>query len=113
VKHHLHLQDQRGQAGRHPEVQRGVEQPELTGAHEQAHEQDVAPGRRRPPDEKDGRDEDGEEPQRGEGQGRHVVQAGVDDDEVGAPDHRDQDGGDDVAHGHAAHRAARREGASA
>jgi len=100
-EHHLHLQDERRQARRHPEVERGVEQPELADAHEQADEGDVAPGHRGPADEEEGRHEHGDEPKRGEGQRRHVVQADVDDDEVAAPHDGDEDGGEGVADGHA------------
>ena len=96
----LHLDDERGQARGHPEVQRQVEQAELSQAEEQADEQDVAPASVRALHEEDGRHQHGHEAQRDEGQRRHVVQAGVDDDEVRAPDDRDRDGGEGVARRH-------------
>jgi len=96
----LRLQDERGQAGRHPDRQGRVEQRELPQAHEQAHQQHVAPRDPWSRHEEDRREQHDDEPQRHE-QGRwQVAQAQVDDDEVGAPDHRDEHGEGDVAGRH-------------
>ncbi len=86
----LGLQHQRGQASRHPEVERDVQQAELAQAHERADSDDGLPGRLRPRDE----------PHREEQQGRHPVETLVDDHEVGSPQHRDEQGERAVAQSH-------------
>ena len=98
--HGLELEDERGQPGRHPRRERGVEQPELAQAHGAAHEQDPAQGRRRAGHEGQREQDDGEA-ERDEQQRRDVAQAPVDDDEVHAPQDHDEAGGEDVLEGHA------------
>jgi len=97
---HLRLQHQRGETGRHPDGECGVEQRELAQAHEQPDGHDVAPGHQRARHERDGGHEYDDEAQGHEQGGRQVTQPEVDDDEVGAPDHRDEHGEGDVAGRH-------------
>ncbi len=96
---HLHLNEQRGKAGRHAQVQRQVQEPELTEAHEQADLQDRPPrtGARH---EEDRREQHDEEPRTQQQEGREALQALVDDDEVGAPDDCDKRSPEVVATSH-------------
>jgi len=97
---HLGLKHQRGETGRHPDGQCRVEQGELAQAHEHPDGHDVAPRHLRARHQPDRRDEHDDEPQRHEQGRRQVPQAQVDDDEVRAPDHRDEHGEGDVAGWH-------------
>ena len=97
----LGLEHERGQTGRHAEVQRGVEQAELADAHEQPDQGDVDRTRGRAADEEDRRQRHEGEPDRGEGQRWHVADAFVDHDEVDAPDGRGQAGEQRGSEGHA------------
>ena len=98
---HLHLHEQRGEAGRHPQVQREVEQSELTEAHEQADLQDRAP-RSRARHEEDRREQHDQEARAQQQERREALEALVDHDEVRAPDGRDQRRAEVVARGHPA-----------
>ncbi|GGX69593.1 hypothetical protein GCM10010324_13240 [Streptomyces hiroshimensis] len=92
----LDLQDERGQAGGHPQVHAGEQEPELAHAEDQSDGDDPPPPDLWPPDEEDGRHGGGEEAQGGEEQWREVVQADVDDDEVDAPYGGDENGEGEV-----------------
>ena len=87
---HLCLEDERGETGRHPDGQRRVEQRELPERHEQPDGQHPAPRHPRARDEPQSRHEHDDEPDRDEQRGRDIPEPEVDDDEVGAPDHRDE-----------------------
>jgi hypothetical protein len=96
----LGLQDQRRQTGRHPELQADVQQAELAQAHEGADRDHGPPARGGAGHDEDQREGDQGEPDRDQQQRRHAGQPLVDDHEVDAPDHGDQDGERAVLGGH-------------
>jgi len=103
----LGLQDDGGEAGGHPDVHRGEQQPELHDA-----ERDADPGEQAPRDlralhEEDEREGDEREAQRAEQQRRDLLQPDVDDDEVQPPRRGDGDGEERVAERHDRHGALR------
>jgi hypothetical protein len=98
----LRLQHQRRQAGRHAQVHADEQQAELADAEGQPDEREPQPRDRGPAYEQHGREGRGHEPQTGEQERRHRVEADLDDDEVDAPDGGDQDRDGDVARSHMA-----------
>ena len=97
----LRLQHERGEPGRHPQVDPEVEQAELPEAHERPDGDDGPPRGVRARDDRDQRQRDQREAHRDEQQRGHAGEPLVDDDEVHPPHDGDEDGQRTVTGGHA------------
>ena len=95
------LQHQRREPGGHADVHRDEQEQELQRAEPQPVAEQPAQPHLRARDEQHGGQRDDGEPQRGEEQGREVLQADVDGQEVRTPQHGDEGGEQAVAGRHA------------